>query len=163
MVGREGWEENVLNLITRYPQRQACYSVTQSYPTPCDPMNCSTPGLSVPHHLPKFAHGHVYCISDAIQPSHPLTPSSLSALNLSQHQGLFQWVDQWWGLNEGIQQAYDTLPKIWIKTKMTRTSLVVQWLRLWGPDAGDPGSKPGQGTRSHMPQLKIQHSHTSKY
>ena len=46
---------------------------------------------------------------------------------------------------------------------MTRTSLVVQWLRLRAPDAGDPGSKPGQGTSSHMPQLKIQHSHTSKY
>ena len=37
-------------------------------------MDCSTPGLSVPHHLPKFAHVHVHCISDAIQPSHPLSP-----------------------------------------------------------------------------------------
>ena len=41
-------------------------SVTQSYLTPCDPMDCSTPGLSVPHHLPKFAQVHVHCISDAI-------------------------------------------------------------------------------------------------
>ena len=41
-------------------------SVTQSYLTPCDPMDCSTPGLSVPHHLPKFAEVHVYSISDAI-------------------------------------------------------------------------------------------------
>ena len=40
----------------------------------CNPMDCSTPGLSVPHHLPKFAQVHVCCISDAIQPSHPLTP-----------------------------------------------------------------------------------------
>ena len=44
-------------------------------------MNCSTPGLPVPHHLPKFSKVHVHCISDAIQPSHPLTPSSLSALD----------------------------------------------------------------------------------
>ena len=44
----------------------------------------------VPHHLPKFAQVHVSCISYAIQPSHPLMPSSPSALNLSQHQGLFQ-------------------------------------------------------------------------
>ena len=43
-------------------------------------------------HLPKFAQVHVHCIGDAIQPSHPLLPSSPSALNCSQHQGLFQWV-----------------------------------------------------------------------
>ena len=42
------------------------------------------------HHLPEFARVHVHCISDAVQPSHPLTPSFLSALNLSHHQGLFQ-------------------------------------------------------------------------
>ena len=47
-------------------------------------------GLSVPHHLRKIAQGHVLWNGDAIQPSHPLMPSS-SALNLSQHQGLFQW------------------------------------------------------------------------
>ena len=55
-------------------------------------MDCSTPGFLVPHLLPEFAQVHVPCISDAIQPFHPLIPSSLSALNLSQHQGLFQWV-----------------------------------------------------------------------
>ena len=44
----------------------------------------------VPHHLPEFAQVRVYCISDAIQPSHPPMPSSPSALSLSQHQGLFQ-------------------------------------------------------------------------
>ena len=54
----------------------------------CEPMDCSTPGLPVPHYLPEFAQVHVHCLSDAIQPSYPLTPSS--ALNLSQHQGLFQ-------------------------------------------------------------------------
>ena len=55
----------------------------------CNPMACSTAGLSVPYHFPKFAQVHVHCISDAIQPSYPLMPSS-SALNLSQHQELFQ-------------------------------------------------------------------------
>ena len=65
-----------------------CYSVTESCPTLCDPMDCSTTGLSVPHHLLKFAQVHVHCISEAIQPSHPLMPSSLSALNLLQHQGV---------------------------------------------------------------------------
>ena len=55
-------------------------------------MDCSVPGFSVPHHLPKFAQVHVHCISDAIQTSHPLMPSSPSVLSLSQHQVLFQWV-----------------------------------------------------------------------
>ena len=54
----------------------------------CDPMGCSMPGLLVPHHLPEFAQVYAHWIGDAIQPSHPLTPSSPSALNLSQHQGL---------------------------------------------------------------------------
>ena len=56
----------------------------------CDPMDRSTSGLPVPLHLLKFAPVHVSCIDDAIQPSHPLTSSFPSALNLSQHQGLFQ-------------------------------------------------------------------------
>ena len=53
-------------------------------------MDHSTEGLPVPHHLLEFAQVHVHCIGDAIQPSHMLMPFSPSALNLSQHQGLFQ-------------------------------------------------------------------------
>ena len=53
-------------------------------------MSGSTPGLPVPHNLPEFAQLHVHCIGDAIQSSHPLMPSSPSALNLPQHQGLLQ-------------------------------------------------------------------------
>ena len=68
--------------------KTCCCSVTQSCLTLCHPM----PGLSFPHHLLKFAQVHVHWIGDAIQPSHPLLPSSPSALNLSQHQGIFQWV-----------------------------------------------------------------------
>ena len=41
-----------------------------------DPMNCGTPGFSVTHHLLNFAQVYVRCIGDAIQPPHPLTPSS---------------------------------------------------------------------------------------
>ena len=58
--------------------------IIQSFLTFCDPMECSTPGLPVPHHLLKFAQFHVHCIGDAIQPFHPLMPSSLSGLYLSQ-------------------------------------------------------------------------------
>ena len=67
-------------------------SVTQSCPTLCDPMNCSTPSLPVHHQLPESTQTHVHCVSDAIQSSHHLSSPSPPALNLSQHQGLFQWV-----------------------------------------------------------------------
>ena len=76
-----------------------CGSVTHSCPTLHDPMNCSTPSLSVPHHLQLFAQVHVHCISDAIQPSHLLMPTSTFALNLSQHQSLFH------GVNSSHQKA----------------------------------------------------------
>ena len=70
-----------------------CYcSVTESRLTFCDPMDCSMPGSPVLHHLLEFAQLHFHCIGDAVHPSHPLMPSSPSALDLSQHQGLFQWV-----------------------------------------------------------------------
>ena len=67
-------------------------SVTQSCPTPCDPMNHSMPGLPVYHWLPELTHTHAHWVGDAIQPSHLLSAPSPPALNLSQHQGLFQWV-----------------------------------------------------------------------
>ena len=66
-------------------------SVVPSCPTLCDPMNYSTQGLPVHHQLPEFTQTHVHWVGDAIHPSHPLSSPS-PALNLSQHQGLFQWV-----------------------------------------------------------------------
>ena len=67
-------------------------SVTQSWLTLCDPMDCSTPGLPFLHSLLELAQTHVHWVSDAIQPSHPLS-SPTPAFSLSQHQGLFQWVN----------------------------------------------------------------------
>ena len=68
-------------------------SVAHSCPTLCDPMNRSTSGLPVHHQLPEFTQTHVHRGGDAIQPSHPLSSPSPPAPNLSQHQGLFQWVN----------------------------------------------------------------------
>ena len=65
-------------------------SVTQSCPTLCDPMNRSMPGLPVHHQPPESTQTHVQQVSDAIQPSHPLSSPSPPALNPSQYQGLFQ-------------------------------------------------------------------------
>ena len=70
----------------------SCFSVAQSCPAPCDPMDCSTLGLPVHHQLPEFTQTHVHWVGDAIQPSHPPTSPSPPALNLSQHQSFFQWV-----------------------------------------------------------------------
>ena len=64
-------------------------SVAQSCLTLCDPMNHSTPGLPVYHQLLEFTQTHVHWVSDAIQPSHPLSSPSPPALNLSYHKGLF--------------------------------------------------------------------------
>ena len=68
-------------------------SVAQSCPTLCDPMNLSTPGLPVRHQLPEFTQTHIHQVSDAIQPSHPLSSPPLPAPNPSQHQSLFQRVN----------------------------------------------------------------------
>ena len=72
-----------------------CYnqirSVAQLCPTLWDPTNRSTPGLPVHHQLPEFTQTHVHRVSDAIQPSHPLSSPSPSTPNPSQHQSLFQW------------------------------------------------------------------------
>ena len=79
--------------VSAVQQRESALSrpllFTQSYPTLCDPMDCSTPGLLVRHQLPELVQTHAHRVSDAIQSSHPLL-SPPPALNLSQHQGLFQ-------------------------------------------------------------------------
>ena len=68
------------------------FSSVQSFPTLCDPMNRSTPGLLVHHQLPEFTQTHVHWVGDANQPTHLLLPPSHPTFNLSQHQGLFKCV-----------------------------------------------------------------------
>ena len=92
-----------------------CAVLTQFYPTLCDPMDCKMPGLSVPHHLLKFAQVHVHCLSDAIQPSYPPLPSSPPAFNLSQHQHLFSelalhiWWPKYWSFSISPSNEYSRL------------------------------------------------------
>ena len=83
------WESQIF----KYRIRFQFSSVTQAYPTLCYPMNHSTPGLPVHHQLPEFTETHIHWVGDAIQPSHPLSSPSPPALNPSQHQGVFQWVN----------------------------------------------------------------------
>ena len=88
--------------FTAQPSRQSC-------PTLRGPMNRSTPGLPVHHHLPEFTQAHVHRVSDAIQPSHPLSAPS-PAPNPSQHQGLFQWVSsspKYWSFSFNISPSIE--------------------------------------------------------
>ena len=93
--GGMDWEVGVsrYKLFTYGMSKQQFSSVTQSCPTLCDPMNHSTPGLPVHHQLPESTQTHVHWVGDAVQPSHPLSSPSPHALNLSQHQGHFKWVN----------------------------------------------------------------------
>ena len=90
-----------------------CWSVTKASPTLWDPMDCSTPGCPVLHHLPEFAHTHVHWVGDAIQSSCPLLPPSPPAFNLSQHQGLFQWAvcigwSKYWSFSFSISPSNES-------------------------------------------------------
>ena len=99
--------------------------VAKSLPILCNPMDCSTPGSSVFHYLVESVETHVHWVSDAIQPSHPLLPTSFS-LNLSQHQGLFQWVSS----SHQVAKILELQPQhqsfIWI----FRVDFLYDWL-IW--------------------------------
>ena len=87
-------------------------SVAQSCPTLCDSMNRSMPGFPVHHHLPEFTQSHIHRVSDAIQPSHPLSSPSPPAPNPSQHQSLLQWVNSaWGGQSTRVSASASFLPK----------------------------------------------------
>ena len=77
--------------------------VAQSCLTLCDPKNRSMPGLPVHHQLPESTQTHVHWVGDAIQPSHPLSSPSPPILNLSQHQGFFQWVSSSHQVAKGLE------------------------------------------------------------
>ena len=80
----------------------------------CDSMDCSTLGFPVLHYLPEFAQIHVHWISDAIQPSRPLSSPSPPTHNLSQHQGLFQWVNSSHQLAKVLQIQFQHQSFQWI-------------------------------------------------
>ena len=87
------------------------------------PCGCSIPGLSVP-----VAQVHVHCIVDAIQPSHPLMPSSPSAFNLAKHQGFFQWVSHLYPVTKVLELQLQHQSFQWI----FRVDFLKNWL-VWSP------------------------------
>ena len=90
-------------------------------------MDSSMPGFPVPLHLLEFAHIHAHWISDAIQPSHPLLPSS-SAFSLSQHQGLFHWV----GSSHQVAKVLELQPHHQSFQWVFRVDILYDWL-IWSP------------------------------
>ena len=103
-------------------------SDTQSCPTLCDPINCSMPGFAVHHQLLELAQTHVHWAGDAIQPSHPLSSPSPPALNLFQHQGLFQWVSSSHQVAKVLEFQLQRQFFQWI----FRTDFLSDWL-VWSP------------------------------
>ena len=115
-------------------------SVAQSFPTVCNPMNCSTTGLPVHHQLPESTQTHIHWVSEAIQPSHPLSSPSPPALSLSQHQGLFKWVRR-----NIIMIKSNPTPARWVAHKLennnTEEILSLLW-RFWAPHQASQTKDP---------------------
>ena len=103
-------------------------SVAQSCPTLCDPVNRSTPGLLVHHQLPEFTQTHVHRVSDAIQPSHPLSSPSPLAPNPSQPQSLFQWVNSSHEVATVLEFQLHHQSFKWV----FRVDFLLDWL-VWSP------------------------------
>ena len=94
----------------------------------CDPMDCSMPGFPVFHYLPEFAQTLVQQVGDAIQPSHPPSPSFPSAFNLSQHWSLFQWVGCLHQVTKILELQFQHQSFQWV----FRVDFPLDWM-LWSP------------------------------
>ena len=101
-------------------------SVAQLCLTLCDPMDCSAPGFPAHHQLPELAQTHVHWVGGAIQPSHPLSSPLPPAFNVSQHQGLFQWIS-FFALS-GQSIGASSLPSV---LSMNIQDWVPLWLTGW--------------------------------
>ena len=119
-------------------------SVSQSCLTPCDPMDCSTAGLPVHHQLPELTQTHVHWVGDAIQPSHPPSSPYPPAFNLSQHQGLFQWVSS----SHQVAKVLEFQLQNQSSQRIFRTDLLQNRL------AGSPCSPRDSQESSPKPQFK---------
>ena len=119
-------------------------SVAQSCPTLCDPMNGSTPGLPVHHHLPEFTQTHVHRVCDAIQSSHPRSSPSPPGPNPPQHQRLFQWVNS----SHEVAKVLESQPQHHSFQRNPRVDLLQNAL------VGSPCSPRDSQESSPTPQFK---------
>ena len=119
-------------------------SIAQLCPTLCGPMDCSTPGLPVHHQLLEFIKTYVHWAGDAMKPSHLLSPPSSPTFNLSQNQGLFQWVSSLYQMPKVLefQLQHQSFQRIF------RTDF------LWDGLVGSPRCPRDSQESSPMPQFK---------
>ena len=126
-------------------------------------MDCSTPAFPVLHYLPEFVQTHVHWVSDTIQPSHPLPPPSPLAFNLSQHQGLFQWVSSLEKTLESpldckeIKSVHPKGDQPW--TFIGRTDAEADSPTLWPPDS----KKRAESFISLLSSFSSPHAHASGF
>ena len=134
-------------------QKYCCCSVAQTCLTLCNPIDCSILGFPIPYRLLKLAQICVHYICDVIQPSHPLMPSPPSALNLSQNQGLFQWVSSSHQVAKVLEFQLQHQSFQWIfKTDLLQNGQV-----------GSPCSPRDSQESSPTPQLKASISRCSAF
>ena len=120
-----------------------CCLVTQLCPTLCNPVDCSMAVYPALHHLPELAQTHVIHVDDDIQPLHPLFPLSSPTLNLSQHQGVFQWVSSLHEVAKVLELQLQQQSFQWI----FRIDFLYDWL-VWSP------CSPRDSQESSTPQFK---------
>ena len=118
------YERVCINLVLLLSMFDHFRLVTWSCPTLCDPMDWSMPGFPVHHQLLELAQTHVHQVSDAIQPSHPLSPPSPPAFNLSQTSESFpmSWFFTSGGQSIGASASAIVLPmntKDWFPLGLT--------------------------------------------
>ena len=129
-------------------------SVDQSCLTLCDPMVCSTPGLSVHHQLPEFTQTHVH----RVQPSHLLSSPSSPTFNLSQHRGFFKWVSSLHHVIKVLEVQLQHQSFWW----MFRTDILYDWLAgyPWHPRDSQESSPTPQFKSINSSALSFLHSPT---
>ena len=139
--------------MVRFPSFLCCCcSIAQSCPT-LRPMDCSTPGLPILHHLPELAQTQVHWVSDAVQRSHPLLSPSPPAFKLSQHQALFQWV----GSSHQVATVWEFQLQHQSFQWIFRTDFFEDWL------VGSPCRPRDSQESSPMPQFKSINSLTFSF
>ena len=127
----------------------------------CDHMDWSTPGFPVHHQVLEFTQTHVHWVSDAIQPSHSLSCPSPPTFNLSQHQGLFQWVSSSHQAAKVLEFQLQQQSFQWI----FRIDFLYDWL-AWSPccwrDSQESSPAPQFRSISSLVQLSYPYTTTGK-
>ena len=131
----------ICNLITSWLSSVQSLSHVQLFVTP---WTAAREASLIHHQLPEFTQTHVHWVGDAIQPSHPLSSPSPPAFNLSQHQGLFQWVSSSHQVSKVLELQLQHPSFQWI----FRTNFCYNWL------VGSPCSPRDYLESSPTPQFK---------